>query len=827
MFEEQFLYQKLDVLREFGAIQSVPKFIDDNLRHELREYQRAAIENFIAYFDGKLRQRPTQVLFHMATGSGKTLIMAALILWLYRHGYRNFLFIAHLQTILDKTRDNFLSRAARKYLFADELCIDGERIAIRSVENFDDAVEGAINIHFATIQKLSVLFDEARENAMTFEEFRRHKLVVIADEAHHLNADTKSKKQLDARRSWEETIKNIFEPNAENVLLEFTATCDLENPAIRAAYLDKIVFDYPLTKFYYDGWSKDIMAFKADVELSTRELAACVLSQYRLKVFEAHRLSVKPVILFKSFRIADSEINMSAFVDMMRTLTGARLELLKSLGNERLSRVFAYFDRNGITLDELAAELRADFSEPNCISANDEKAAANVLNTLEAVENPYRAIFAVDKLDEGWDVLNLFDIVRLYETRQSGKKISPKTISEAQLIGRGARYFPFSIDERSKYKRKFDGDLDNEMRECEVLYYHCQNDRRYISELREALREIGLEFKETREVEYRLKADFKADELYRSGMVRMNARVADGVTDFRERFDRARGRIYEFDASAGVVGTESLLKDDLLVEGAIEKQARRLTLGAIAAKNYSLVQSALRRFPIFRFDRLKAKFPELVSTREFVTEYLGGISIDIRSRHLDNRTLHGAAMNVLGELANELSRSEVRYHGTREFVEKPVRNIFHDKRLRLRETTPLEPIELTAADDWFAYENCPGTSEERAFVEYMQGHIEALRAVYDKVFLVRNERELKIYDFDEGRRFEPDFVIFLHRRDGSSDQLQVFVEAKGEHLLELDDWKDKFLSELGGRVIGLPLFNRDRKSERWRRFDDAFRQLMG
>ena len=149
MFEEQFLYQKLDVLREFGAIQSVPKFIDDNLRHELREYQRAAIENFIAYFDGKLRQRPTQVLFHMATGSGKTLIMAALILWLYRHGYRNFLFIAHLQTILDKTRDNFLSRAARKYLFADELCIDGERIAIRSVENFDDAVEGAINIHFA------------------------------------------------------------------------------------------------------------------------------------------------------------------------------------------------------------------------------------------------------------------------------------------------------------------------------------------------------------------------------------------------------------------------------------------------------------------------------------------------------------------------------------------------------------------------------------------------------------------------------------------------------------------------------------------------------
>ena len=41
-----------------------------------------------------------------------------------------------------------------------------------------------------------------------------------------------------------------------------------------------------------------------------------------------------------------------------------------------------------------------------------------------------------DMLNEGWDVLNLFDIVRLYETRQSGRgKIAPYTIKEAQLIG--------------------------------------------------------------------------------------------------------------------------------------------------------------------------------------------------------------------------------------------------------------------------------------------------------------------------------------------------------------------------------------------------------
>ena len=66
------------------------------------------------------------------------------------------------------------------------------------------------------------------------------------------------------------------------------------------------------------------------------------------------------------------------------------------------------------------------------------------VNTLEDKDNPIRAIFAVQKLNEGWDVLNLFDIVRCYEARDSGKnRIGKTTISEAQLIGRGARYFPF------------------------------------------------------------------------------------------------------------------------------------------------------------------------------------------------------------------------------------------------------------------------------------------------------------------------------------------------------------------------------------------------
>ncbi len=43
----------------------------------------------------------------------------------------------------------------------------------------------------------------------------------------------------------------------------------------------------------------------------------------------------------------------------------------------------------------------------------------NILIHWKDKDNEFRAVFAVDMLNEGWDVLNLFDIVRLYDTRDS------------------------------------------------------------------------------------------------------------------------------------------------------------------------------------------------------------------------------------------------------------------------------------------------------------------------------------------------------------------------------------------------------------------------
>lgn len=845
-----FLYEQLDTLRDFGSYTEIPPYIQENVnqRFELRPYQIGAFENFITYFENeKMCRKPTQTLFHMATGSGKTMIMAGLMLYLYKKGYRNFLFFVNLSNIVNKTRENFLNALSSKYLFADEIRLNGERVQIKEVSNFQYSDDDAINICFTTTQGLHSDMWTAKENALSDDDFANKKVVFISDEAHHLNVDTKAlaknKDEQDNYKSWEYTVRRIFEMNKDNVLLEFTATCDIHNPQIRAEYESKIVYDYPLSKFRADGYSKEIKTLRSDVSVMERSIQAIMLSQYRLKVFQDNRLSVKPVVLFKAAKIADSNAFMEDFIDTVKNLTGDELRRVSELtDNETLGEAYAYFEKNGICFEQLAQELRDDFSAEHCISANDDKEAAArqiALNSLEDAANPYRAVFEVKKLDEGWDVLNLFDIVRLYETRQSsGKRISPATISEAQLIGRGARYCPFQIDdEQEKYKRKYDTDIDNPLRICEELYYHCQNDSRYIGELNNALREIGVDIENQTVRTYVLKDTFKADSLYREGLVFTNDRVEKSRNDVDGLLPSVREHIYAVKLSTGSSGEDTIFgAGNALTEKAVATYTYRTDIQTIADMNYAIVHKALCKYSVFKFNTLKSYFPNLKSTREFITSpnYLGAIKIEITSKYETPTPsiLFSACVNVLGKVAESVSDIEITYVGTTEFKPTRISEMFKDKKCNYTivhdggsgysQNDASVPngrkIDLSK-EDWFAFEDNFGTSEEKAFVAYFKSFIPRLKEKYDKVFLVRNERQLHIYSFDGGERFEPDYLLFLHKQNKQNDagyeQLQVFIEPKGTHLIADDKWKEDFLLEIEDKAVAAKIFVDDNKYKIW------------
>lgn len=863
-----FLFEQIESIRDFSplAYKELPEYIPANLNpaFQLRPYQENAFRSFITFYESGRRPNPTQVLFHMATGSGKTLIMAGLIIYLHKLGYRNFLFFVNLDNIVKKTKDNFLNGASAKYLFSEEIIIDGEAVPICEVSNFQQTNPNAINICFTTTQGLHMDMWSPKENSPSFDDFAESKTVLIADEAHHLNVDTRRGK-MDAseqlqRQSWETTVRRIFEANRDNLLLEFTATCDLQNPFVLSEYENKIIFDYPLRRFREEKYSKQVRAIRADISYTDRMLTALMFSQYRLKVFQEHRLNIKPVVLFKSKTIAESKKFELEFHQLMRTLSGADLDrIVKASPLAEMARMTGYYASKGIDFDELAQELREEFHPDRCISVNDDKEAGErqlLLNSLESRDNPYRAIFEVKKLDEGWDVLNLFDIVRLYETRDASKgKPGASTIAEAQLIGRGARYCPFAIDQDDdKYKRKYDNDIDNPLRVCEELYYHCQYDSRYIDELNKALIATGILPESQTEVHYQMKADFMQSELYKSGIVFMNHRELKRYREITELLPSIREKEYHVTINTGRTAMDTMMLD-AHTNTTVKTYQNRITLGQVAAYSYSIVHSALRRINIFKFNVLRQYFPNLKSLREFITDdaYLGGVKMLIESREETPSpgVCFEACLYVLEKIGGEISAIKGTYQGTTEFTQMKFRDVFRNKTLHITDPhgegegisqnapsiRPEWRLDLGEAD-WFVFHDNYGTTEEKAFVAYFASHVEDLKREYERVYLVRNERQLVLYSFDGGERFEPDYLIFLQRSNTAGiEQYQIFVEPKGEHLITQDKWKEDFLLQIKSRGIpkktfaddneyhvwGLPFYNRQLGMPR---FNAAFEELL-
>lgn len=854
----QTLNDKISGFKEMGGeLPLLPEHIITNLnqRFQLRPYQKEAFQRLCHYLASKtIRRRPSQLLFHMATGSGKTLIMAGAILHLYEQGYRNFLFFVNSTNIINKTRDNFLNPASIKYLFNDNININFKAVSIKEADNFQSTNQDDINIVFSTTQKLHMGINLPRENSITLEDFEEKKIVLISDEAHHINVDTKkklNKEETATKESWETTVNYIFRSNPDNILLEFTATANLEDPQIAMKYADKLLFDYPLKHFRRDRYSKEVQVLQADITDLDRTLQAMLLSQYRRKMFEKHRIFVKPVVLLKSNSISDSTDFFIRYLEMLKSLSAEKIENLKNQyeSSKTMQKCFEYFQSNNITNDNLANELRNDFAEEKCliINSKDDSIEKQIaVNTLEDTNNGYRAIFAVQKLIEGWDVLNLFDIVRLYNTRDAkGGKPGKKTVAEAQLIGRGARYCPFTLhNDGDMYQRKFDEDLENEMRACEELYYHSAYNPRYIQELHEALRETGIMERNVKEISLELKETFKETDFYENGLIFTNDVIKRTSMDLHMLPNTITEKAYSYMLHTGETKKMSIF--DTAKSHTISKKQKNIKLNELGIPT---IRKAMAKIPFYRFDNLKVFFPTLTSAREFMCGdgYLGKINITIEGReeHLENISQQrklSIALNVLQDVAEGLKGTKSDYYGDNIFKPRKVKEIFKNKKMNISrpdvstqergisqtETNNTELRIDLSKKDWYAFIDNYGTSEEKFLVKYINQVYDKLAKVYSEIYLLRNEKHFKIYNFDDGRAFEPDFVLFLKKKDtGTSLHYQVFIEPKGNNLLEEDKWKESFLKAIKTRhkliefistqkyeIWGMPFFNEaNRKAE--------------
>jgi type III restriction enzyme len=844
LFMKPFLYDTIEKEVGRNSIKKInlPLAISDNLNPNfaIRPYQKNAFQHFMAFeqeeFDGKPNS-PYHLLFNMATGSGKTLMMAGLILYLYEKGYRNFLFFVNSSNIIQKTKDNFLNNLSSKFLFNQRIMFDNKEVSLKEVKNFEDADNENINICFTTIQLLHTSLTNTKEGALTIEDFKDKKIVLMADEAHHLNTSTRNQTSIEG--TWEGTVMGILEQNSENYLLEFTATMDFESREITEKYADKVIFKYDLAQFRKDGYSKDIDLIRSYFGENERMLQAVLLSQYRQELATKNGINLKPVILFKAKKtIAESEQNKEKFHKLIENLSP---EIIDRLANdstlEIVKKANQFFDENGISYTTLTSRIQSNFKPENCISANsDNEAEANQikLNTLEDDNNPIRAVFAVQKLNEGWDVLNLFDIVRLYEDRDGADakgKLGKTTLSEAQLIGRGARYFPFSLNGEDKYTRKYDKDLSNELKILEELYYHTKEDSRYISEITRALVESGI-YEDDKDMvtrELKLKESFKKTNLYKKGVVFLNEKVVKNYQSVYSLSDLGvsqKNIVYTLSSGVGK-------KTDVF--GLLEQEMDVLgnKIVKVSTVPLHIIRYALTTNPFFYFSSIKKYFPKLNSSVDFCEQddYLGGLAIEFRGtekrrNNLSNQDYLDGLKALLTIIEEQIKANISIYEGTTTFKPYPLRANFKDKTLRIGkyEERAKGQENLVTDKDWYAHNANFGTIEEKNFVEMFSNRFENWSVKYEDMYLIRNERSVKIYD-KLGRAFEPDFLLFATQKEGDNLTMQVFIEPKGKHLAKEDKWKEDFLQQLREDnktfefntdhylITGLPFYNTLQENE--------------
>ncbi|MBN1157565.1 DEAD/DEAH box helicase family protein [Candidatus Woesearchaeota archaeon] len=877
MSNGQTLVEELNSISRRGFLnqyKKIPGFVLKNLNQKflMREYQTEGLARLVYYLSGDNtdKKEPVHLLFHMATGSGKTFLMASNILYLYSLGFRNFIFFVNSTTIIKKTKANFLDKSSPKYLFSEQLMFDDKEVFIQEVDNFEGVNQDNINILFTTIQGLHSRIWTPQENSITLEDFKNKRIAFLSDEAHHINALTKnfdkmSKEEREESTSWENTVNKTFLSDNRNIMLEYTATIDLENSAIRKKYEDKIIYQYTLKEFREDKYSKDVEIMQSDLSIMERALQAVILSQYRRKIAEKYKIQLKPVILIKAQKtIAQSEEAEKNFKEMIKKLTASDIKKIKrSNTNGIITKAFTFFEESGVTYENLVREIKEDFSEEKCLSVNskaDSEEKQIKVNTLEAEHNEIRVIFTVNMLNEGWDVLNLFDIVRLYETRDTRHgKAGKTTVSEAQLIGRGARYYPFVLDkDDDKFKRKYDEDVKNELRVLEELHYHSLNDSRYIAEIKAELVKSGIAPPDDKrkQITVSVKDEIKKSRFWKNGLLFINEQKKNNRDKVKQMKDLVSQTIFQHKLKIGKT-VETAVFEEEAQNGRQEQALDKRTIKFNEIERH-INRKALDKINFYRFSNLKKYFPSMKSIEEFLTSgsYLGEVEVEIyglreRIDSLNNHDKYEISLGVFKELAEKIENSTTEYIGTKEFKGYNICKIVgspksseillggDDKEfgIAMSETTK-DDLRLNLKDfDWYMYDENYGTSEEKYFVHFFRHAMEEIKKKYSDIYLLRNERIFKLYRFSDGRAFEPDFVLFLTEKGTQKDMsLQLFIEPKGQHLLKTDQWKEDFLKEIESqftivtlfesekyRLIGLPFYNESLKKQE---FKESFESAL-
>lgn len=452
-YEEHFLEQDLvfhywrcqreaiEVLIYCHEVLAVRNIAELSKELELSVYEQATLfEQFRDLTVAQVQQREGQIkeafaeyvtrspipklAFNMATGSGKTMVMALTIAWMYLNNYsRTFLTICPNTIVLDRLALAFENLAIFKGFpivppeyWANDKVYDFNFKNVQVVKRNEGSTEFGTGVIFLTnIQQLydketprgrnqlQLLVDNARIgefiNPLVNRVLRYDNVTVINDEAHH-----------SAAPEWSRIIQYVRD-NARgfHLQLDFSAT---NKYYADGSSFEHIIYEYGLKQAIDDGIVKDIeIQTYADMQdkviLWSNERQRQFLIEEALKKLEELKQTY-----------ADTPAKPVLFVLASTTNEADHIgnAIIEDPDNPYTNQEVLVIHTNKTTGEILKRDLDT---------------ARRVAREIDEPDNKIEIIVSVLMLQEGWDVKSVYCVVPL---RAAGSQIMVE-----QIIGRGLR----------------------------------------------------------------------------------------------------------------------------------------------------------------------------------------------------------------------------------------------------------------------------------------------------------------------------------------------------------------------------------------------------
>jgi type III restriction enzyme len=360
--------------------------------------------------------------FGVATGVGKTRLMGAFITYLVTaRNIRHFMVLAPNLTIYNKLIDDFSNRTSPKYVFqgiaefAQEApyVVTGDTYESVSRSQADMFGEMGVTINIFNISKINSEVRGGREprvrktREILGESYYDYlaglpDLVLLMDESHRYRASA--------------GVKAINE--LKPILgLELTATPKVKAGGTAFTDFKNVVFSYPLNRAIEDGFVKEpAVATRENFRREHYEGEDGKLRLEKLKLEDGIRVHENVKVDLEAYARQTGSRMVKPFMLVVAQDTKHADELQRVVGGESFFEgryagkvITVHSNQSGEEKDEHVQRLLA----------------------VEDSNEPTEIVIHVNKLQEGWDVTNLFTIVPL--------RASASDILTEQTMGRGLR----------------------------------------------------------------------------------------------------------------------------------------------------------------------------------------------------------------------------------------------------------------------------------------------------------------------------------------------------------------------------------------------------